>query len=344
MGELSTYSTLEEKENNFSVHRIDTKKQFDDFYESVTNEKDALWRGLPEAKYKLYTSLQRFWIQYDLKNTGDDVYNYLEHALEHSNSWNEGLLSKFFLAGFQRQISIHAQLSILRHYGAPMPLSDWTKNAKVAMFFGAENPEMTGNTGINNYFSVYKIEEGHFLRTSDPKASIVSSAQNQFGKDVHEIVQTELKKIDPSLNFDDNIESNKEAIASALIRQKGIFLSMLKALHTYAFKIEDKSDDPFSWDINTNYNIIYQNGVFILNIHPDAPIEEIAKIILAEKKADLKLAKKISCYDINKSLKHYVLKRLNSDNITRDYLFPDLYDMSRKMQVDFLQNSPKNTI
>lgn len=84
MGKLASYKDFEEKMRKFSKDRqyfkIDTVQDFDDWY-SQLGSKDKLtqnddntsrvntnnmFRGMSEAKYKLLTSSQRFWIVNEL--------------------------------------------------------------------------------------------------------------------------------------------------------------------------------------------------------------------------------------------------------------------------------------
>jgi hypothetical protein len=57
--QLKEYTSFEEKEKFFIRKTINTKKEFDVFYNSAT-DLNGIWRGSSEAKYKMYTSLQRF--------------------------------------------------------------------------------------------------------------------------------------------------------------------------------------------------------------------------------------------------------------------------------------------
>jgi len=85
MGQLPTYKDFNEKNEKFSLdqefYRIDTVAQFDEWYSYLTqrlqdkSEKSKLdrvntnnmFRGMGEAKYKLLTSSQRFWITNELE-------------------------------------------------------------------------------------------------------------------------------------------------------------------------------------------------------------------------------------------------------------------------------------
>ena len=59
---ISEYSSTLQKNNSFVQENIDTEEQFDKIYEEYTAKKDTLFRGQREAKWRLYSKLQRLWI------------------------------------------------------------------------------------------------------------------------------------------------------------------------------------------------------------------------------------------------------------------------------------------
>ena len=180
MGKLPLYNTLLEKNEKFSQdhtcnNRIDTIAEFDKWYYSLFNiinkktEKsklnnvntDNMFRGMGEAKHKLFTSSQRFWIVNNLDQWWSPK-KYLEFIKVFLDNARSKLLFKkvfeyYRLSPNQRDFPI---LSILQHYGAPTPLMDWSYNLDVALFFATENvfPSYSMNE-IDQYFSVYQIDK-----------------------------------------------------------------------------------------------------------------------------------------------------------------------------------------
>lgn len=154
MGQLGSYSGFPEKLQKFAqsqpFFKIDTVDQFDDWYKLITTSDEYkakasvpgeidtrnMFRGMGEAKHKMFTSAQRFWILNELAQWWAPK-RYLEFVQSFVNNAKGKLLfNKVFeyyrLSHNQRDFPI---LSILQHYGAPTPLMDWTYNVDVALYF-----------------------------------------------------------------------------------------------------------------------------------------------------------------------------------------------------------------
>jgi hypothetical protein len=59
---ISEYQSTLQKSNSFDQQNIDTIEQFDVVYEKYKETSDLLYRGQREAKWRLYSKLQRLWI------------------------------------------------------------------------------------------------------------------------------------------------------------------------------------------------------------------------------------------------------------------------------------------
>ena len=69
----SEYSSLIQKSLFFDQINIETENEIDDLFEKYENQSEVIFRGQREAKWRLYSSLQRFWNWDNL----DDNENYL---------------------------------------------------------------------------------------------------------------------------------------------------------------------------------------------------------------------------------------------------------------------------
>jgi len=262
MGTLLNYKNLKEKEQSFDVTIIRTKDEFDELFDTVhKRDSDSIWRGLSESKFKHYTSLQRFWIQNDLEPTLSEVEEYLRHIFNYARLWNFDFFSKYFKNYGMSDFPIISALSILRHHGTPTPLIDWSRNPLVALFFGASySDSYQSNNEIDNYFTLYEMKEAHPYYRYDYK--IISY---EFWKTQEE----PLRELNVEHKEDPKFMSN---FFQGYLNQEDNFFKKIKTLPIY--RIQDLPDDEFKYFINNNYNITNQEGLFIMNVSPDKPLED----------------------------------------------------------------------
>ena len=174
------YTSFEEKNKFFQLYkvnsaeyRINTRKEYDDFYNSLKNEHSVLFRGVNEAKYKLYTSIQRAFIEGRI-NPNETIGSFV--AKEIDNIKNSSVLSKYYLS-IGIPITDFLYLSFLQHYAAPTSFLDFTHNINIALYFATENVRYgDGNTSycIDDYISIYWIDltEGGLSLTNIPELYI----------------------------------------------------------------------------------------------------------------------------------------------------------------------------
>ena len=90
---LEEYSNLTQKEAFFETTNISTHKEFDDFYDEIKT-KDLLYRGIHEAKYKIYTSAQREWITNEYSKQGISFIQFIQSII--SNIRKRTILSQYY--------------------------------------------------------------------------------------------------------------------------------------------------------------------------------------------------------------------------------------------------------
>ncbi|MBO4829710.1 MAG: FRG domain-containing protein [Fibrobacter sp.] len=159
--ELEIYNSLEEKLVAFKSCGylvIDSVEQFERWLNTVPRE-NKLFRGVNEAKYKIYTSAQRLYITNDLDKSGKKIEDFIQDELNQVKEINGGLLKKYFqLLNVVDHDLLY--LSFLQHYSGVSPLIDFSANVEKALYFmqdGCSFGKM-GSTGIDNYFSLYAKE------------------------------------------------------------------------------------------------------------------------------------------------------------------------------------------
>lgn len=155
---LPTYRTKQEKQAVFTNCAFcDSEQEVRDWLADLdTGRFDGggmAFRGLSRASYKLYSSLQRKWIEKDLAASHADHKVLVQAILD--ESFDHGVGSTILPNGERDDL---AMLSYLQHHECPTPLLDFTSNIRVALFFASQKPRSAGNGGeLDEYFSVYII-------------------------------------------------------------------------------------------------------------------------------------------------------------------------------------------
>lgn len=329
MGLLPYYNNFKEKNNKFSsnqeFHRIDTVEEFEDWYVKITSKlkvksdnskigrinTDNMFRGMGEAKYKLFTSSQRFWITNELEQWWKPK-KYLEFVQVFvDNARSKLLFTKVFeyykLKPNQRDFPI---LSILQHYGAPTPLMDWSYSLDVTLFFATEKayPSSSSNE-IDHYFSVYQID-----RTKQQHGefnNLLNWSRGSF----------------PQISSFYEWEENKNSI---------FYISDFedKRLPSKSF-IDERPITTFY-----NQNIIPQEGLFIFNPFPKKPLEDCFYVNHWKSDNNLNLLP-FNCVNIKKDLGEYIRRKIKKKGVDTKFIYPELRDYCKNLTEEFLDQSVK---
>ena len=119
---LSQYETLLQKSIFFTQINIETKDEFDEVFYKYIDSTNILFRGLNEAKYRLYSSLQREWITSKLYEIHSSYEIFLKNLIQNARFQEGKILSKYLdKIGIDPENDL-AVLSFLQHYGCPTPL------------------------------------------------------------------------------------------------------------------------------------------------------------------------------------------------------------------------------
>ncbi len=165
MAKLKEYRSLDEKADFFEQENINSKEELDDLFEANSPSRLSdkfIFRGVNEAKFKLYNSAQRSWLNLELGSTDAEYRDFIQTIINNGKNWQNRLLEKFFNAFGQPAYDISV-LSFLQHYKAPTPLLDWTYSFDNASFFAVENyTSPNSDIDIENYFSIYQIDVESF--------------------------------------------------------------------------------------------------------------------------------------------------------------------------------------
>ena len=307
---LSEYTSLEEKSKYFKdCVEINTILELKNFVNKLQEHKnDFLYRGVKEAKYKLYCSAQRKWITEDLKVNFDVSYGeYISNLLEQL---------KTIVASCSNGITMWqndwGRLAFMQHYGAPSPFLDFTTNLDVAIYFGIANSNQDTGSTIDRYFSVYYID----ILNND-KLDKMIDILTKVRIDVEKKIKGQVLP---------HISNNAgDYISYDLIQQNATNRVIWVDTNEIPLIIDEKGN---SLDFNLyiqNPNIVAQKGELISVNNGEECLEEL-------------MYKHIHCININKSLIPHIKRYLKLNKIDHDTLFPNMYDIAKKC-VDETYNS-----
>ena len=339
---ISEYISTLQKSNSFDQVNIDTEEHFDNVYEEFKEKRDMLFRGQREAKWRLYSKLQRQWINEKLF-TKEETYQKLIENLVEIGKEDYGIQIKEILDAnhidTENSISI---LSYLQHHSCPTPLLDWTYKFQNALFFAMD--ELTPNPAtmeIEDYFSVYYIEEKYFAGANLKniiEEGLAQSEQSMLLKLIGKISKNEETKKKMEEHF-----AGRKLFDMTGISGSGLISHMTKIEILMTFRLgyfSDKdAESGIMFSLNNSKNILNQEGVFIWNADPSKPVEIVGDeefYIDKQEEDGEKIYRFCSCYNIHKELSNYVRNRLNADGIIREFIYPtpehntsDVYEKSK---------------
>ena len=323
----SEYISTLQKSLFFDQDNIDTPEQFDAIYEQYNNSSDILFRGQREAKWRLYSKLQRYWINDGLGekySLADFLKKLIEIGLENYSKNIRELLQEIH-DDSENDIAV---LGFLQHHGCPTPLLDWTFSFKNALYFALDGLQPKVNqTEIEEYFSVYYIEEKHFEGASMRQlmlGSLERISAMQLEAMINMIAGDDEKiKAEMTEKFKGRSVFDKSRFAgSGMIKHMTTIERMVTFPITYFSDRDRESGIIFS--LNNSKNILNQAGVFTWNAELFKPLEMVGNEQYGadkgdEEKADYRFCQ---CFNINKNLANYIRERLENDGITKEFIYP----------------------
>lgn len=352
------YTSIEKKKIAFGkfFSEIDAIQEFHMLYDSLKEKDHAIFRGVNEAKYKIFSSLQRkFQIEAINRIKYQDQFSFMNQEIQELEG--SKVLPKYYKS-LGTPITDYLYMSFLQHYSAPTTFIDFSENIDKALYFATRDIEYsypTDNKTISNYVSLYWIESTNgklplppvydivvkqcikalyaFLSTLETSAVQTDRDDNHSEKS--EDIKTVKQVINKYLSFDylKSVElglilGNNDSRYQRLFVEEQYYVDLCGQITKY-LKTRSKSAMNL-WQesikflfkeavVIANLNQVAQEGCFIHFLPPDVntALEEYE---VPESNSKLE----IHCANIHKSLCPYIQKWLyDQKNISQQSLFPN---------------------
>ncbi len=311
---LESYKTIDEKTDVFASHTVvNTSEELlqclDNLKTKESHKKERfLFRGHNEAKFKLYTSAQRFW---DVRNLGSMGLNYTDSINRMIESIKD---PKNALNNYLKRLDVIQNdwmiLSFLQHYGAITPLLDFSRKYLVALFFAFDKVSFSNEKTIDNYVSIY------YYKTVDAANSVSISITSLAERSAKKKKVWQGKELWNDLTYKKIMTNHQTVILPAYSNCSKIQNEVGKQITTYTI---------------ANLNATAQEGEFVCNGEVREPLENLWK----------KNGKKyLHCIDIHKGLYDFVLTKIMQCTIeeARKRYYLDEKDLAHNAQLAMLSS------
>lgn len=304
--------------------RNDTMEQHQKRFITLGLENGLLFRGVSEAKYKIFASAQRYWLEQDLGAKGIAYVDFIANLLKQAKA-NE--LLKDYYASLGIPVNDLLYMSLLQHYGQCSPLIDVSYNINTALFFAFNDAKMENmDCELDEYCSIY----------------VFNTYGNQYWADLDVILQNGQE------NAIKNLETSPylvEMIDTSNIDRPDYYVSWMnphnngEGLHNWKLSLVKlpmskgavspitRTGQQICW---TNLNLLAQQGGFFLYTNDKIPLEKYVH--------DNANLPNIICYNIHKSLKNDVLARIH---LSEKDVYPQMKDIINQEIDTYKANLPK---
>ena len=325
---ISEYSSFVQKSLFFDQITIDTEEEVDKLFEKYKDKEDFLFRGQREAKWRLYSSLQRFWVWDKFVKNQKDFEDFLRKIVDKGKTQFSEPVKKLLKNIHIDTLNDISILGFLQHHNCPTPLLDWTYQFHNAMFFGIDGLQNDESViEIENYFSLYFIEESHFgdggmrFLIEESLKTVGDEFKLKIIKQIASSPEMEKEMIE---KFKERSFFDKEKLTGSGLISKMTEINTLMNIPVSYFSDKDISSG-IAFSLYNSHNIIKQDGVFTWNNSFDKPLEIIGQEQYNEDKenTDENDYRFCECYNINKKLEPYIREKLEELGITSKTIYPD---------------------
>lgn len=262
------YTSLDEKVDVFAdpgiensvgkLYCIDTMQEFNTFRNSVSM-KGMIFRGMNEAKYKIFSSLQRrFQLGAINSKTYPTLFSFMDREIQ---DLKDSTVLPEYYKSLGTPVTDYLYMSFLQHYSAPTSLIDFSESLDVALYFATRDVEYsypTNSKDISNYVSLYWIEEDNYK---------TQRLHTLLEEQCIDSIKTSLDKLEIQLSQDksrnDN-EDNKETtlkIGNVEEDSKQI-REILESNISYSLKFQSLKDVHIGFIAGNNEPVSRQQSIF----------------------------------------------------------------------------------
>jgi len=314
---------------------IDDSTEFDEWYNGVFNDNEMIFRGINNASFRIYTSAQRYWLdeistQRVFKNDQDAFDGMNDFFLKYCRKWQNGLIEKLWKSLTNKKLPDLVLFAIMRHYGFPTPVVDFTKSINHCLYFAFDDISGTftaNSKDLNDYVSVY------YLKPSENSNSLVQLAD--IYRDDQCLSYEWMKNEKALIEVDCNEKTELEKILFStprIINQKGLLL-----FNNNSFKyLAGWNTHPVREFHIKNPQGVRETVLFPLNIERPN-FEQLSKDIGVE----IPCVETVYCANINKCLREYVLSKTN---LAKDDVYPSFGNSVSVMKNLFKQSLLDGTV
>jgi len=278
MTKLPEYTDQTDKDSQYLHSQyIDTESELVkelSKYESI--ESAYLYRGVNEARFKMFSSSQRNWIQQSAivqKMGKSSYYDFIEELIRRTSC-----LAEVQAYMKKQNVSYNEMfiLALMQHFCLPSPMLDFSHSLEIGLFFATDNLNPWVDKGTNNlddYVSLYLIPNSIDWVQATIQNVMLNAAYN-----IENYVE-DLKKNHPNIRIDTSTEEDN--IREAKFRQ--FRLSSTSSIQF--LPIEGPAGGRVNISIPIlnlhcdyyiiNDRIIKQQGMFIANFTEDRPLAEV---------------------------------------------------------------------
>lgn len=288
---MDDYTDLEQKKEFMICEQpVKTAAEFDAVIADLTEQaKDRTqrycFRGVNEARYKMFTSLQIDWAKKGMSQSGLTPRQFVQNELAQIKNHSGKALCRYF-----NQLGVKVNdwllLAFLQHYESPSPLIDFSHDLETAIFFMLKDMQTASDMeGINGYMQlVYYIGK-------DVCRDSVSMLLTKYAERASENLDFSNQKKHEAF------KANQMSFQQVMNYTPTIIIPSYKNTYTLKFGPNDKVTH-IKFPIS-NMNMVCQKAEFVCFVDEQKPLEQLWTHETS----------RLHCINIHKNLYEYILQK-----------------------------------